>query len=317
MTSNCPRCGFSQPKDRYCANCGVDMEKYKPRDRSFSQKILSSSGFYVALLVAVFIATIYMVTRPRQEESITFATLEPKPPSEEPKGNLNNNFSVSTDAISIAPENSNAEAPPAVAAQSQLGEPAATPPGGPNVTRLRIIYAEVPFRLLKIFYQGGATGAFAKSDFDTLIEGTPEAKAYILNSHFLTNLESEVTVTHNVETSDSRLGEKDKIGGYLEITPHAMTANMINLDIAVTLKFPEEGSENSPIQILSNTFRSVGVTLNQTSGAYLMLTLPRRVLKEGEKALIARNEILKIMNFPQFTVETSPSELFLFVDQVQ
>ncbi len=30
MLINCPKCGFSQPQDKYCARCGIDVETYKP-----------------------------------------------------------------------------------------------------------------------------------------------------------------------------------------------------------------------------------------------------------------------------------------------
>lgn len=30
MLINCPRCGFQQPQDTYCAQCGVDMTQFKP-----------------------------------------------------------------------------------------------------------------------------------------------------------------------------------------------------------------------------------------------------------------------------------------------
>ncbi len=52
----CPKCGFVQPKDRYCANCGVDTESYRPPPPSFGMQILQSPWSYVILgLVAIYI----------------------------------------------------------------------------------------------------------------------------------------------------------------------------------------------------------------------------------------------------------------------
>lgn len=52
MLINCPKCGFSQPQDKYCAQCGVDMESYKPKEPS------GISQFFSSLAVQVFILLI-------------------------------------------------------------------------------------------------------------------------------------------------------------------------------------------------------------------------------------------------------------------
>jgi hypothetical protein len=53
MLINCPRCGFSQPKDQYCAQCGVDMLSYKPKSPPMAKTILQSGLFQVVLLIVV------------------------------------------------------------------------------------------------------------------------------------------------------------------------------------------------------------------------------------------------------------------------
>lgn len=54
MLVNCPKCGFSQPKDQYCANCGVDMQQFKPKAPSLLVRTVTSplSFLLVASLVA-------------------------------------------------------------------------------------------------------------------------------------------------------------------------------------------------------------------------------------------------------------------------
>lgn len=49
----CPRCGFIQPEDRYCANCGLDGMTYKPQPLPLYVRILNNTG--VQLTVALFI----------------------------------------------------------------------------------------------------------------------------------------------------------------------------------------------------------------------------------------------------------------------
>lgn len=52
MIINCPRCGFSQPKDQYCAQCGVDMQSFKPKSIPVAKKIFQSTTTHVVLLLA-------------------------------------------------------------------------------------------------------------------------------------------------------------------------------------------------------------------------------------------------------------------------
>jgi len=64
----CPKCGFSQPDDYYCANCGVNIDRYvqkkKKRGRAF--------GVGIVLLGILAIAVIrYVQTSHRTEEAKT------------------------------------------------------------------------------------------------------------------------------------------------------------------------------------------------------------------------------------------------------
>lgn len=51
MLINCPRCGFSQPKDQYCAQCGVDMDSYKPKSVPLTTRIRQSTKTHIILLL--------------------------------------------------------------------------------------------------------------------------------------------------------------------------------------------------------------------------------------------------------------------------
>jgi hypothetical protein len=49
MLVRCPRCGFSQPQDRYCAKCGVDMQSFQPQKPGFFKKLILSPFFHLSL----------------------------------------------------------------------------------------------------------------------------------------------------------------------------------------------------------------------------------------------------------------------------
>lgn len=46
----CPRCGFSQPKDRYCASCGLDVESYLARPKPIWVRLLQNPNFHLSLI---------------------------------------------------------------------------------------------------------------------------------------------------------------------------------------------------------------------------------------------------------------------------
>lgn len=57
MLVNCPRCGFSQPNDQYCAQCGVDMQSFKPKEQPVINRIFGNAGVQIGILLiaAVFV----------------------------------------------------------------------------------------------------------------------------------------------------------------------------------------------------------------------------------------------------------------------
>ena len=55
---NCPKCGFSQPQDQYCASCGVNMDAFRARTRaskSLIQNPFVQVGSFAVILIATFV----------------------------------------------------------------------------------------------------------------------------------------------------------------------------------------------------------------------------------------------------------------------
>lgn len=58
----CPRCGFIQPDDRYCANCGLDSATYTPKPVPLYLRIINNTGVQLTaalLIVASLIFGLY------------------------------------------------------------------------------------------------------------------------------------------------------------------------------------------------------------------------------------------------------------------
>lgn len=53
MLVKCPRCGFSQPQDQYCAQCGVDMMNYRPPQRSAVKKVFGNPFLQIGFVLVV------------------------------------------------------------------------------------------------------------------------------------------------------------------------------------------------------------------------------------------------------------------------
>ena len=62
----CPRCGFAQPKDRYCASCGLDVEHFVAKPKPLLSRIVQNPNFHlslIGLLVALVVAYIFYAQR--------------------------------------------------------------------------------------------------------------------------------------------------------------------------------------------------------------------------------------------------------------
>lgn len=71
MLVRCPKCHFEQPKDPFCAKCGIEMASYKPPADTFVGKILkNATAVFFIVIVALFAGTFYFFkTNRTQQES--------------------------------------------------------------------------------------------------------------------------------------------------------------------------------------------------------------------------------------------------------
>lgn len=74
----CPKCGFDQPDDRFCANCGVDVNLFVPRTNFFGSFFRSSLFYIVFTTFVVGIGVFFLI---RQKKSSEYLVTNGSPPN--------------------------------------------------------------------------------------------------------------------------------------------------------------------------------------------------------------------------------------------
>lgn len=116
MLVHCPKCGFSQPKDQYCAQCGVDMYAYKPPQESPVKKFFTNPLVHVSVLAIIAVGAFLTISH-RKKESATMSYLKtsdfPRRLSEQNSTDQDRTAPAATDP------QSSAEIPPTAATTEQ------------------------------------------------------------------------------------------------------------------------------------------------------------------------------------------------------
>ena len=168
----CPRCKFVQPVDRFCANCGLNVEAFAAKPKPLSQRLLGNPIFYVVVavisgfvLVQVVKKTVVSVTEQKGLMATASAPVannneQPAAPpvaSESPKAVVQNNPTPTEERVESEPANletsadeTSSETPtdalPAVASTpltSSTTPPAVVAPPAKPPAQLDLIFYEI------------------------------------------------------------------------------------------------------------------------------------------------------------------------------
>lgn len=156
MMMDCPRCGFAQPKDRFCASCGLDVENYHAKPLPLVVRILQNPSFHLSLVAVliVFVVGYILISRSQMMTSEVGHLLRGQPLSSRQ-----------------AAEGEDLEKPPA---------PKPAPAALPKKTEVRVAAIE-PKEQTQAAVAPGATGAFGVVTGGTaaqsLIEGVSTTPA--------------------------------------------------------------------------------------------------------------------------------------------
>lgn len=68
MLVECPKCHFQQPKDQYCANCGVDMIAFRPAKKPFVKTLIGNSLFQLITISMIGVSVAIYVNKTDQPQ---------------------------------------------------------------------------------------------------------------------------------------------------------------------------------------------------------------------------------------------------------
>ena len=71
----CPRCGFTQPRDQYCAQCGLDISNYKPPKLSLFDRLTRNPLIqlaFVGLIIFFVASTIIKKKNPSVSDRVSY-----------------------------------------------------------------------------------------------------------------------------------------------------------------------------------------------------------------------------------------------------
>ena len=171
---DCPKCHFRQPKDQYCASCGINMVTFKPLQVSKTKTFFESGIFQIFLLLLIAVGIAYFITqteRPqnwvkkfsyykRTTDSIkssttkSFATQIASDPQTQEKIEVTASATANTNDLAIEPKTTNEQ---------------------PSFTEIKISYIEISNEDL--------TNLIGESQRQDLYQSSPDLSAGIVPNY--------------------------------------------------------------------------------------------------------------------------------------
>ncbi len=337
MLINCPRCGFQQPKDKYCAQCGVDMENFKPASPPAWKKFFGSPLVQLSLLVVIaggVGVTLYQKGQRNLERRVSYlkSTVqinsanngEPMPVSalasdtvaETPPTEQASQEPAATDAngaVTAYKVTSPQEVAPA-SEKNDKDKKDARPVASAGAPHLVVYYAEVARGPLnRIVESSRRTGQFM--NFNDYAAGILPKMDEALNAPHVKILHKEDRPLNNSKTLQWFYGLKDRRDPSVEIglttffELNEMDAGNLrgNLEIQRTWR---EMNPSGQVEIQRKSFPAI-FEIGGDTGFFMSGVMPSQSNLENDDELTAM-DVYKILRSPQFRM--GDSEFVIFVE---
>ncbi len=342
MLVTCPRCGFQQPQDKYCAQCGVDMESYKPQAAPWYQSLFKNPVVHIALLAALVGGGGFYLYQNNQSNTMNVASkarpmvqvnssknLPPPPPAApEPQVAMVASSVTETSAngaTTVTSSDANdADVSKSLAAARAFAETAAVKEEPKKDNRaaatkgtaphLTVIYAEVERPALgRLVDASRSTGQFMNfADYSAgIIPGLNKR----LQTSGIKILRKEERNIDSSKTLQWSYGLKDRSNPsvefghttFIEIADNDGTSLRGNLEIQRTWK---EAGPTGGFEIQRKSFPAI-FEISPETGFFMAGVMPPQSNLENDDEL-ASIDVYKILRSPQF--RAGESEFVIFVE---
>lgn len=337
MLINCPRCGFQQPKDKYCAQCGVDMENFKPATPPAWKRFFGNPLIQLSLLVVVaggVGVSLYQKGQQNLERRVSYlrSTVQINPSSNEPVQPIAEAQDLAeaptTDQASQALQADGADGvvtaykvnPPAATAATPTAaalvddknkERSLAKTGAPHLV---VYYAEVSRGSLNgLFAASRSTGQFM--NFNDYSAGIVPSIRRSLSAPQTKILHKEDRALDNSKTLQWSYGLKDRRDPSVEIglTTFFELSEMDNNNLRGNLEIQRtwrEPTSSGAMEIQRKSFPAI-FEIGGDTGFFMSGVLPPQSNLENDDELTAI-DVFKILRSPQF--RAGDSELVIFVE---
>lgn len=343
MMVSCPRCGFQQPQDRYCAQCGVDMDSYKPQAAPWYQTFFKSTAVQLTLLVAVAGGGAFYVFQNSTHSNADVAATQsrptvqinasqnlppppPPPPPAAPEASPTEQPSVAStqtaDGMSVTESASTVAA--AAVAPKALDTAAAKPEdlkkearalaaktSGPHLT---VYYAEVVRPTLSRFVEASrGTGQFM--NFADYSAGIIPGIASRVQAAGVKVLHKEERNLNSAKTLQWSYGLKDRANPAVEIglTTFFELADVDNNTLRGNLEIQRtwrEAGQSGALEVQRKSFPAI-FEIGGETGFFMSGVMPTQSNLENDDELTAI-DVYRILRSPQF--RAGESEFVIFVE---
>nr|BFD68338.1 hypothetical protein HAGR004_33600 [Bdellovibrio sp. HAGR004] len=341
MLINCPRCGFQQPEDKYCAQCGVDMESFKPATPPLWKRFFGNPLIQLSLVVVVAGGvgiTLYQKGQQNLERRVQYLKSSVQINSTHGTPDLAEAAPVAESNVDSTSQSSEAAdgvvdaykvEPPPASALAAAPTPGTSPTPAPetdsknprNVARtgahLIVYYAEVPrSRLNAIFTASRSTGQFM--NFNEYTAGIlPDFKKNVLDQSDIQILHKEDRTLSTSRTLQWSYAAKNRMNPSMEIglTTFFELSDLENNSLRGNLEIQRnwlEPSPNGSFELQRKSFPAI-FEIGGETGFFMSGVLPpgSGIDRPIEDDLM-NFEIYKILRSPRF--RAGQSEFVIFVD---
>lgn len=344
MLINCPRCGFQQPKDKYCAQCGVDIESFRPVTPPLWKRFFSSSltqasvlslaavgvGFYIyksgALKKEATAKPVRQIVQINTYSKNRAAPTEQAPPIEVVESASNQAQSASAEPASGFAASSPDENPVAGDAMDAkaLSARSANPAEGEkskdrtlaktSSPQLVVHYAEVDRRVLSSVYESSRrTGQFMS--FGEYTAGILPDINKRLSSSLIQVLHKEIRSLDSGKSLQWSYGLKDRVDPSVEIglTTFFEIGELEINNLRGNLEIQRTWREQSPhggFEIQRKSFPAI-FEINDETGFFMSGVMPTHSNLENDDALTSI-DIYQILKSTKF--RSGESDFVIFIE---